>query len=133
MLKIWDMLFLLRIGIIVGCLYVVACTSPQTNPETRVVAETAPQSDKGQTVSSDTSASDSIYTLEYVYELAGKTGLLSMLFSIRLTDVKRLKNIKGISLHTKFRLIGMVQHSTFIADKSQHKQMLLGVIDQLLG
>ena len=42
------MLFLLRIGIIVGCLYVVACTSPQTNPETRVVAETAPQSDKGQ-------------------------------------------------------------------------------------
>lgn len=104
------MLFLLRIGIIVGCLYVVACTSPQTNPETRVVAETAPQSDKGQTVSSDTSASDSIYTLDYVYELAGKTDRLFMLFSIQLTDVKRPKIIKELFLPTRCKLPVLLLH-----------------------
>ena len=89
------MLFLLRIGIIVGCLYVVACTSPQTNPETRVVAETAPQSDKGQTVSSDTSSSDSIYTLDHVYELAGKNRPIIHAILDSIDRREKAKNYQG--------------------------------------
>ena len=100
------MLFLLRIGIIVGCLYVVACTSPQTNPETRVVAETAPQSDKRQTVSSDTSASRSIMCMSW----PEKTDRLFMLFSIQLTDVKRPKIIKELFLPTRCKLPVLLLH-----------------------
>lgn len=95
MFKNRDMLFLLRIGIIVGCLYVVACTSPQTNPETRVVAETAPQSDKRQTVSSDTSASDSIYTLDHVYELAGKNRPIIHAILDSIDRREKAKNYQG--------------------------------------
>ena len=104
------MLFLLRIGIIVGCLYVVACTSPQTNPETRVVAETAPQSDKGQTVSSDTSASDSIYTLDHVYELAGKNRPIIHAILDSIDRREKAKNYQGAIPAYKMQIAVLLLH-----------------------